>query len=116
MAHRCPLRVKVTNQMATYDYSKNKLYYRTDLSISSYVKCGYMAYDMAGRNIGIVFYSDDKRTPRYGNSEFLFFAPLREEYGVWRTIKINGAYFMFERLEQILENQTEYIFTADSSY
>ena len=113
MANRYPLRVRVTNQMVTYDHTCDKLYYRTDLSISTNVKRGYMAYDMSGRNIGIVFSSDDKRTKRYGNSEFLFFAPLKVEYGVWRTIKINGEYFWFSQLEKNLETQPEYVFTAD---
>ncbi|MCH5148744.1 MAG: hypothetical protein J1G05_05215 [Clostridiales bacterium] len=113
MAHRYPLKVRVTNQMVTYDHENDKFYYRTDITPSTYVKCGYMAYDMSGRNIGIVFFSDDKRTKRYGNSEFLFLAPLRKELGVWRTIFINGDYFWFSRLEKILETQSEYVFTAD---
>lgn len=110
---RDSLRVKVTNQMVTYDRAHDKIYFRTDLSISSYVKRGYMAYDMFGRNIGIIFFSDDKRTARYGNSELLFLASLENEFGTWRTIKINGGYFMFERLEKILKTKPEFEFTTD---
>ena len=113
MANRYPLRVKVTNQMVTYDHKKDKFYYRTDMPISTNVKHGYIVYDMSGRNIGIVFFSDDERTKRYGNSEFLFLASLKAEYGIWRTIKRNGEYFWFSQLEKILEKQQEFVFTAD---
>lgn len=113
MANRYPLRVRVTNKMVTYDNKSDKFYYRTDIPISNYVKHGYMAYDMSGHNIGIVFSSDDKRTKRYGNSEFLFLASLKAKYGTWRTIKRNGEYFWFSQLEKILKEETEFVFTAD---
>ena len=113
MANRYPLRIKVTNQFVTYDYKKDKLYYRNDISISTYVNRGYMAYDMLGNNIGIVFFSDNKNTKRYSNSEILFLASLKTEYGTWRTIKRNGEYFWFSQLEKVLTLQSEYEFTVD---
>lgn len=113
MANKYPLRVRVTNQMVTYNHSSDKLDYRTDIRIRAKVKRGYMVYDMTGRNIGIVFSADDKRLKSYGNCEILFFADLRNEFGIWRTIKINSDYLPFSRLEKILKLQSEYGFTAD---
>lgn len=113
MANKYPLRVRVTNQKVTYNHSSDKLDYRTDIMIRAKVKRGYMVYDMTGRNIGIIFSADDKRLHSYENCEFLFFADLRNEFGIWRTIKINGAYLPFSELEKILELQSVYEFTAD---
>lgn len=107
------LTVRVTNQMATYDPLNDKLSYSTDIPIDKWIKRGYLAYDMSGRNIGILFRSDDKRTRRHGNSELLFFSHLQREFGTWRTIKIDRHYFYFSEFEKIIKNQSEYIFTTD---
>lgn len=77
-------------------------------------KVGYLAYDKNNRNIGIVFMSDDKRTARYGNSELCFYETYESELGSWRTIKINGGYFPFERLKEILSRQEKYVCTTDA--
>lgn len=100
MANRYPLRVRVTNKMVTYDNKSDKFYYRTDIPISNYVKHGYMAYDMSGHNIGIVFSSDDKRTKRYGNSEFLFLASLKAKYGTCARLKETANIFGFLNLKK----------------
>ena len=113
MAYKLPLKVRVTNQMVTYNHSSDKIDYRTDIKIRAKVKRGYMAYDMTGRNIGIVFSGDDKRLKSYEKCVFLFFADLIDEFGIWRTIKINGDYLPFSRLVKILIQQSEYEFTAD---
>lgn len=112
MNNRYPLRVRVTNQMVTYDHKKDKFYYRTDMTISTYIKRGYMVYDMSGRNIGIIYCCDGKE-PSKGSCEFEFLASLRNEFGIWRIIKRNGEYFWFSQLEKILKAETEFVFTAD---
>lgn len=77
-------------------------------------KVGYLAYDKGNRNIGVVFKSDDKRTARYGNSELCFYEKYESEHGSWRTIKINGGYLPFERLQDILSKQEKYVCTTDA--
>ena len=77
-------------------------------------KVGYLAYDKNNRNIGVVFMSDDKRTTRYGNSELSFYEKDESELGSWRTIKMNGGYFPFEKLKEILSRQGKYVCTTDA--
>lgn len=77
-------------------------------------KVGYLAYDKNNRNVGVVFMSDDKRTARYGNSELCFYEKYESELGSWRTIKINGGYFLFERLKEILSREGKYVCTTDA--
>ncbi len=77
-------------------------------------KVGYLVYDKGDRNIGVAFMSDDKRTARYGNSELCFYEQYELEHGSWRTIKINGEYFPFERLKEILNKQERFVCTTDA--
>ncbi len=77
-------------------------------------KSGYLTFDERGRNIGIVFMSDDKRTARYGGAEIMFFDKYEKEFGQWRIIKQNGQYLPFARLEKILSMENQYSCITDS--
>ncbi len=55
-----------------------------------------------------------KRTTRYGNSELSFYEKYESELGSWRTIKMNGGYFPFEKLKEILSRQGKYVCTTDA--
>ena len=109
------LKIKISKQMANYDVSTDTLVY-SQLSVSRFRKNGYLVYDEAGNNIGIAFMSDDKRKNQYGSTDIVFYAKYKNQYGVWRNIKINGQYLPYEKLEQILKAQNEFVITTDARH
>ena len=109
------LTIKVINKKVWYNVKFDKL---TDYKqeINRNCKEGYLAYDIYGTNIGIVFMSDDKRTQRYGSAEILFYKKFANQYGVWRNIKINRQYLSYEKLVQTLTKQGEFTLTTGARY
>lgn len=108
------LTITITNTQCGYDLSKDKrLMYTT--SVTRYRKNGYLTYDEEGREIGIVFFSDDTRTARYGAAEIMFFKQYEQEYGSWRVIQLDetySKYLMFDTLKKILESKPSYVVTT----
>lgn len=106
------LEIVITNQLVSYDRITDTLIHNK-LSVTKNRKNGYLTFDEKGRNIGIVFMSDDKRTFRYGSAEMLFFKKFENEFGVWRNIKQRGQYLPFERLEKILSLNNQWSLIID---
>lgn len=107
------LTITITNELVNYDYFTG--YSICGVSqVGKDRKNGYKTYDAQGRNIGIVFMSDDKRTKRYGNAEIMFLKEYREEFGRWRIIRLNGQYTDYKRLEGILQQRNEYVCTTQA--
>ncbi len=107
------LKIKIKNLIVNYNYGTGELIYKK-LAVSKYRKNGYLTCDDKDRSIGIVFMSDDKRTNRFGNAEILFFRELKNEFGTWRILKIKKGYLPFKRLEEILQNQNEFVCVTDA--
>lgn len=106
------LKIIIKNEIANYNHKAGCLLNKESL-IATYRKNGFLVYDQNGRNIGLVFMSDDTRKFRFGNAEILFFKEFQQEFGVWRIIKINGNYLSFEKLKRILQIKNEYICITD---
>ena len=69
---------------------------------------GYKVFNSKGENIGLVFSSDDKRTPAYGNLELCIFKEFWNKYGQWHRITSHGCRIPWERLCQILSKNSSY--------
>lgn len=106
------LTIVITNQQVSYNWDDDTLvtYQR---SVLHNRKNGYLTRDTDGNNIGIVFMSDDKRAPRYGSAEIMFFREYEEKYGRWRLINIGGR-LPFSTLEKILREKESYTLTTKS--
>ena len=61
-------------------------------------KHGYRAYTLAGKNIGIIFMTDDKRTPAYEHCEFAFFEKYHSIHGEFHRIISNGQRIKWDYL------------------
>ena len=106
------LKIIIKNQIANYNRNTDRLLYEIS-SVTRYRKNGFLAYDENGKNIGLVFMSDDERTYRFGNAEILFFNEFQNQLGVWRIIKIKGHYLPFKNLEKVLQKNNEYSCITD---
>ncbi len=107
------LKIAITNKLASYDIQTDTLIF-AEHSVTKNRKNGFLFYDKTGRNLGIVYKSDDKRTYRYGQAELLFFKRFKSEFGTWRVIKLNGQYLNYNKLLKILQENNEFICTTDS--
>lgn len=54
-------------------------------------KCGFKAYNSKGKNIGIVYMTDDKRSPAFGFAELCMLPNYYNTYGEWHRIKSHGG-------------------------
>ena len=77
-------------------------------------KSGFEAYNYKGQNIGLIFMTDDKRTPAYGNIELCVYASYQSQYGEWRRIKSQGVRIKYSYLCQVMENNDEYVIDVDN--
>ena len=109
------LKILITGQIVSYDMATDELRYDR-LPVTRSRKNGYMTYDERGRNIGIVFMSDDKKTARYGNAEILFFKKYKNEFGIWRVIRRQGAYIPFDYLQDVISRYGKYTVTTDARH
>lgn len=69
---------------------------------------GFKAYNAAGSYVGIIFATDDKRTPAYGMCEVSFLEEYHHSYGEWHRIISNGERIAYAELQKILSNQLDY--------
>lgn len=110
------LTITITNTMCNYDWYQDKLVnYQT--TVTKNRKNGYLTCDKTGKEIGIVFMSDDARSKNYGAAEILFFKKHMDKYGVSRVISLRDSQFkflMFDKLQKILEKETSYTVTTAS--
>ena len=110
------LRITITNKMCSYDLNTDRfLNYTTTVTRNR--KNGYLTYDDQGREIGIVFMSDDTRTKRYGAAEIMFFKKYFKELGSWRVIILEetySKYLMYDKLQKISEEKPSCTLTTAS--
>lgn len=69
---------------------------------------GYRAYNSKDEPVGIVFATDDKRTPAYGCCELCIFSYFWNRYGEWHRILSDGRRIEWKELCEILTNNTVY--------
>ena len=77
-------------------------------------KSGFEAYNYKGQNIGLIFKTDDKRTPAYGNIELCVYKSYQLQYGEWRRIKSQGVRIKYSYLCKVMENNDEYVIDVDN--
>ena len=71
-------------------------------------KRGFRAYNSKGEQVGIVFMTDDERTPAYKHCELHCFPKYHSRYGEWHRIKSHGNRILWEFLRNKLKTQNEY--------
>lgn len=69
---------------------------------------GYMAYNSKDEPVGIVFATDDKRSPAYGCCELCIFSYFWNRYGEWHRIQTNGCRIEWKKLCEILTDNNVY--------
>ena len=71
-------------------------------------KWGFKAYNSKGEHVGIVFMTDDDRTPAYKHCELRFFPEYYSRYGKWHRIISHGNRLAWAHLCEILKIRNEY--------
>jgi hypothetical protein len=71
-------------------------------------KTGYKAFNSKGDNIGIVYATDDERTPAFGHCELCIYPEHHNQYGEWHRIKSYGERIKWTTLCTFLEHNREY--------
>jgi len=103
----------IENKKATREGRKGVFSYST----TGRMKTGYLVYDEAQQNIGIVYSCDDDREDkkhRYGMAEIFFDEKYEQEHDrTWKIIKINGDYLPFDELEKIMSKNERYALNID---
>lgn len=69
---------------------------------------GYKAYNSKDDNVGIVFMTNDKRIPAYGNCELCIYPKFRYRYGHYHRIKSHGGSIKWETLCTSLKTHSIY--------
>jgi len=77
-------------------------------------KIGFQAYNYKGQNIGLIFMTDDPRTPAYENIELCVYAQYKSQYGEWKRIKSRGGRIKWSYFCQLMERNEEYIIEVDN--
>jgi hypothetical protein len=82
---------------------------------SGRIKNGYLIYDEKGKNIGIIFKSDDiRKKSSYGQSEILFDEHFEKEFNrTWYKIKVNKNYLPYDDLKEIMSKNERYEIEID---
>ncbi len=119
------LTLKIVNEIMNYDFDKNNLI-SGEGTTNTWRKNGYLAYDMNGEKLGIIFEDDKEKNIYYKCANILFFKQyrLKHNVGIWRIIKpidysnyINAnGYINFLTLEQILSEKGSFVVTTKSTY
>lgn len=76
-------------------------------------KYGYKAYNSKGDNVGIVYMTDDKRSPSYEYCELCFYSEYKTRYGEWHRFFTNGCKLKWATLCSILKTNSEYVCHID---
>lgn len=76
-------------------------------------KNGYVAYDSQGNKVGIVYMTDDKRSPSYGYCELCIYPAYQSRYGEWRRFTSYGCRLKWDVLCERLKNEPKYICHID---
>ena len=71
-------------------------------------KQGFQAYNSKGEKVGIIFMSDDLRTPAYGHCELCIYPAYQNQYGEWHRILSHGGRFKWDKLCELLSQRDEY--------
>ena len=118
------LTLKIVNEKMNYDFNNNTLICGEGAT-NAWRKNGYLAYDMNGEKLGIVFEDDKEKNLYYKCANILFFKQYKTKHnvGTWRIIKpINcfctnaKGYINFHALEQILSAKGSLSVTTQSTY
>ncbi len=81
---------------------------------SGCIKTGYLIYDEKGKNIGIIFKSDDIRKKSYGQSEIFFNEYFEKVFNrTWYIVKINKKPLPYVDLKKIMSNNEHYEIEID---
>lgn len=110
-----PIDLIITNKYVNYDWNSN-VFSEGGGPVGTNRKNGFMAYDVKGDFIGLVYMCDDHRwKSSYGNSEIMFAKKHQNSYGRWRIIKIEKQYLPFDKLSEILSTRNECNVMVDES-
>ena len=110
-----PIDLIITNKYVNYDWNSN-VFSEGGGPVGTNRKNGFMAYDVKGDFIGLVYMCDDHRwKSSYGNSEIMFAKKHQNSYGRWRIIKIKKQYLPFDKLSEILSTHNECNVMVDGS-
>ena len=71
-------------------------------------KSGFKAYNEKGEHVGVVFMTNDPRTPAYRHCELHCFPQYYDRYGEWHRITSYGNRIAWAALCNYLENHAEY--------
>ena len=120
-----PLTLKIVNEKMNYDFENDYLIsgnYKTNEER----KNGYLAVDLNGEELGIVFEDDKEKNPYYKCANILFFKKYKERHNVgkWRIIKPIGrvhytndkGYIKYITLEEILSKNGSLTVTTKSTF
>lgn len=120
-----PFTFKIVNEKMNYDFEND---YLTSGSYETNEerKNGYLAVDLNGEELGIVFEDDKEKNPYYQCANILFFKTYKEKHNVgkWRIIRpIDRAYYTndkgyisFSTLEEILLKDGSLTVTTKSTF
>lgn len=71
-------------------------------------KVGYKAFNSKGEHVGIVFMTDDPRTPAYKHCELHFFPQYYNQYGEWHRITSHGKRILWKTVCDYLKTHENY--------
>lgn len=71
-------------------------------------KNGFKAYNHKGLNVGIVFMTDDDRSPAYECCELCFYPEYHNRYGEWHRFTSHGQKIKWEHMVQQLNRNGIY--------
>lgn len=69
---------------------------------------GFRTYNSMGDEVGIVWMTDDVRTPAYEHCEMFIYLEYRHRYGMWHRIKSFGKRIPWDFLCDKLETNGSY--------
>lgn len=74
----------------------------------------YAVFDLTGEIVGVVWKHYHKKGELFeGQAEIRFLDSLKNKYGTWRRIFINGVRLMYDKLEKEITENGEVIKSID---
>ena len=74
----------------------------------------YAVFDLTGELVGVVWSHHHKKGElAEGQAEIRFLDSLKNKYGTWRRIFINGGRLMYDKLEKEIQEHGEITKTID---
>lgn len=120
-----PLTLKIVNEKKNYDFENDYLM-SGSYDTNEERKNGYLALDLNGEELGIVFEDDKEKNSYYKCANILFFKKYKESHNVgkWRIIRpIDRTYYTntkgyikYKTLEEILTKDGSLTLTTKSTF